>query len=284
MKQTSKWKAYLELMRFNRPIGICLLLWPILWALWIAGEGFPPVQLIAIFVLGVVVMRAAGCVINDIWDRDLDKKVPRTQQRPLAAGTLSVQEAIGAAAMLLIAAGTLALYLNTYTLLLALAGLAGTIIYPLMKRITYYPQFVLGIVFNWGILMVFTAMTDTLPEIAWLLLATAVLWTLAYDTLYAMADREADIKVGMKSTAILLGDMDRVGIGAMQLLFLIGWVLIGRQLDLNIYFYLGLLVVLGLFAYEWWLIRDRDPEASFAAFNHNNWVGAIIFIALLAGR
>ncbi len=283
-KIPKKWMAYFELMRFHKPIGIGLLLWPILWALWIAGEGSPPLKFIFIFVTGVIVMRAAGCVINDIWDRELDKKVKRTQMRPLAAGVLTVPEALGALAVLLTIAAGLIIMLNLNTILLGVAGLAGTIFYPLMKRITYYPQVVLGIVFNWGILMVFTAVTDTLPPMAWLLLATTLLWTLAYDTLYAMADRADDIKAGVKSTAILLADMDKVGIASMQLLFLLGWIFIARQLDLNIYFYSGLIIVLGLFIYEWWLIRNRKPEACFSAFLHNNWVGGVIFLALLTGQ
>lgn len=283
-KIPEKWMAYFELMRFHKPIGIGLLLWPILWALWIAGAGSPSLKFIFIFVIGVVVMRATGCVINDIWDREIDKKVARTQMRPLAAGTLTVTEALGALAVLLIIAASLILFLNTNTILLGIAGLAGAIIYPFMKRITYYPQVILGIVFNWGILMVFMALTDTLPPMAWLLLATTLLWTLAYDTLYAMADRADDIKAGIKSTAILLGDMDKVAIAAMQLLFLLGWIFIGRQLDLNMYFYSGLIIVLGFFIYEWWLIRNRKPEACFSAFLNNNWVGGVIFLALLAGQ
>ena len=263
----NRYVQYAKLMRFDKPIGTFLILWPILWALSITGAGHPPLGLVGVFIIGLVVMRAAGCVINHIWDREYDKHVARTQDRPLAAGKVSVFEAVILVGILLTIAAILVLTLNLYTLCLAFAGVLGTLIYPLMKRITYYPQVILGIVFNWGILMVFSAMQNNVPALAWLLLATALLWTLAYDTLYAMADREDDLKIGVKSTAILLGEMDRPAIAIFQILFLLGLVLIGKQLQLSAFFYWGLVAVLGLFAYEWWLIRNREPQACFCCFS-----------------
>jgi 4-hydroxybenzoate polyprenyltransferase len=275
--------AYAQLMRLHKPIGIWLMLWPILWALWIAGDGHPPVNIVLVFIFGVIVMRAAGCVINDIWDRDIDKHVPRTQMRPIAAGIVSVKEALVLAAILLIVAFLIVLNLNLYTILLAIAAVIGVWIYPLMKRITYYPQVVLGLVFNWGVLLVFSAMQNTVPTIAIVLLATSLLWTVAFDTLYAIPDRPADLKIRMKSTAILLGDMDRFGVIVLQLLFLLGLVIVGHLTQMNIYYYLGLIVVLALLVYQWWMIRKRDPEQCFAAFLHNNWVGVIVLLSIVAG-
>lgn len=278
-----KFIAYAELMRLHKPIGIWLMLWPILWALWIAGEGHPPVNTVLIFIFGVIIMRAAGCVINDIWDRDIDKYVPRTHMRPIAAGIVSVKEAVILALILLICAFILVLNLNLYTILLATAAVLGVWIYPLMKRITYYPQVVLGLVFNWGVLLVFSAMQNQVPMIAVVLLATSLLWTVAFDTLYAIPDRPADLKIRVKSTAILLGDMDRFGVAVLQLLFLLGLIIIGQLLQMNIYYYLGLIVVFALLVYQWWMIRNRDPDACFAAFLHNNWVGVMVFISIIAG-
>ena len=280
---TNKLIAYAQLMRLHRPLPLWLMLWPVLWALWIAGDVNPPVWIVLVFISGVFVMRAAGGAINDIWDRELDKHVPRTKSRPLAAGTLTVKEAVSLVIVMLLIATALVLTLNLYTLLLAIAGLFGVFLYPFMKRITYYPQLVLGIVFNWGVLLAFTAITQHLPPIAWLILFTSFLWTVAYDTMYAMADREADVKIGIKSTAILLGDMDKLAIAVLQLLFLIGLGLIGWQLQMTIWFYFCLAAVLGLFIYEWWLIKDRDVDKCIAAFNHNNWVGIIIFLGIVLG-
>ncbi|MFI4954654.1 MAG: 4-hydroxybenzoate octaprenyltransferase [Gammaproteobacteria bacterium] len=275
--------SYTQLMRLHRPIPLWLMLWPILWALWIAGEGHPPVNIVLIFIFGVIVMRSAGCVINDIWDRDIDKHVPRTKMRPLAAGIVTVKEAVVLALILLAVAFLLVLNLNFYTMLLAIAAVLGVWIYPFMKRVTYYPQVVLGLVFNWGVLLVFSAMQNTVPPIAIALLATSLLWTVAYDTLYAIPDRPADLKIHMKSTAILLGDMDRFGVAVLQILFVLGLIFIGRELQMNIYYYLGLIVVFSLFVYQWWMIRKRDPDACFDAFLHNNWVGVMVFLSIIAG-
>jgi len=282
-KMNNKMLAYAQLMRLHRPIPIWLMLWPVLWALWIAGNGQPPVWMVLVFIMGVFIMRSAGDVINDIWDRELDKHVPRTKSRPLAAGTLTVKQAVMLLSALLVIAVALVLTLNLYTIFIAFLGLIGAFIYPLMKRITYYPQMVLGVVYNWGVLLAFTAITQHISSVAWLLMLTSFLWTVAYDTLYAIADREADIKIGIKSTAILLGDMDKVAIAILQLLFLTGLVLIGWNLKMFIWYYLCLLVVLGLFIYEWWMIKDRDPEKCFAAFNHNNWVGIFVFLGIVLG-
>lgn len=275
--------AYVQLMRLHRPVPMWLMLWPILWALWIAGEGHPPVSVVLIFILGVIVMRAAGCVINDIWDRNIDKQVPRTQMRPLAAGVISVPEAVVLAVVLLAVALILVLSLNLYTLLLAVVAVLGVWIYPFMKRVTYYPQVVLGVVFNWGILLVFSAMQNAVPMIAIALLVTALVWTVAYDTLYAIPDRPADLKIRVKSTAILLGDMDRFGVAILDILFVLGLIFVGQQLQMNIYYYLGLIVVFALLVYQWWMIRKRDPDACMAAFLHNNWVGIMVFLSIVAG-
>lgn len=279
----NKLMAYAQLIRLHRPIPIALMLWPVLWALWIASNGHPPVWIVLVFIAGVVVMRSAGDIINDLWDRELDKHVPRTKMRPLAAGTLSVKEAIIFLIILLTIAAALVFTLNLYAVLWAVIGLAGTIIYPLMKRITYYPQAVLGVVYNWGVILAFAALTKHVPTMAWLLLLTSFFWTVAYDTLYAIADREADIKTGIKSIAILFGDLDKIAVAILQILFLTCLAIIGWQLQLFVWFYLCLLIALFLFIYEWWMIKDRDPAQCSAAFEHNNWVGIVIFIGVILG-
>lgn len=271
---------WLQLMRLDRPIGTLLLLWPTLWAVWIAGAGNPSARTIIVFTLGVIVMRAAGCVINDYADRNFDGHVKRTQARPLATGALRGRDALMLFAGLMVIALILVLMLNRFTFYLAFGGAALAIIYPFMKRFTFLPQLFLGAAFAWAIPMAFAAETETLPAAAWLIFVAKLLWTVAYDTQYAMCDREDDLKVGIKSTAILFGEADRLIIGVLQVLTLWPLWLLGRGLDFGWTWYLGLAVAAGLFVYQQWLIRDRQPEGCFRAFLNNQWVGAALFAGL----
>ncbi|MCY1412533.1 4-hydroxybenzoate octaprenyltransferase [compost metagenome] len=273
---------FIQLMRMDKPIGIYLLLWPTLWALWIAAEGVPDAKNLVIFVLGVVLMRAAGCVINDFADRNFDGHVARTKARPLATGKISVREAWITFAILLAASFALVLCTNAPTIWLSFGGAAVAALYPFMKRYTYYPQVVLGAAFSWGMPMAFTAERGELPAAAWLLFFANVLWTVAYDTYYAMTDREDDLKIGMKSTAILFGDADRLIIGSLQGLTLLLLVLAGNRFELGGYFYASLVVAAGCFVWEAWSTRTRDPQACFKAFLHNHWAGMAIFIGIVA--
>ncbi len=265
------------LMRLHRPVGSLLFLWPTLWALWLAAEGLPSLKLLFVFVSGVFIMRSAGCVINDIVDRDVDRYVERTRNRPLITGAVSLREALVLFAVLVTLSALLVLLLNWFAIALAVAGLALAASYPLMKRLTYLPQFYLGLAFGWGIPTAFAAQTNSLPPLAWLLLVANVLWTVVYDTQYAMVDREDDLKIGVKSTAILFDDADRMFIGIFQILFLLAMVLLGNQAALGVPYYLALFVAAVLFGYQQVLIRDRDPHSCFQAFMNNNWVGAVIF-------
>jgi 4-hydroxybenzoate polyprenyltransferase len=274
-------RQYGLLMRVDRPIGTLLLLWPTLWALWIAGEGRPDAFVTLVFILGVFIMRSAGCVINDYADRELDPHVARTRGRPLAAGLVSPREALWLFAGLCGLALLLVLTLNRLTLLLSLAALPLAATYPFMKRFTYLPQVHLGIAFGWAVPMAFAAQTDSVPPIAWLILTGVVLWAVAYDTMYAMVDREDDIYVGVKSTAILFGELDRLMIGIVQLCFFVVMLLAGQQLELGPYYYLSLAVGAVLSIYQQFLIRRREPAACFKAFLNNNWVGAVILVGLV---
>ena len=271
---------WIQLMRLDRPIGTLLLLWPTLWAVWVAGEGTPSLRTIVVFTLGVIVMRAAGCVINDYADRDLDGHVSRTKERPLATGALRGRDALMLFAGLMLIALVLVLFLNRFTFYLAFGGAALAIIYPFMKRFTFFPQLFLGAAFAWAIPMAFAAETESLPQYAWLIYIATLVWTVAYDTQYAMCDREDDLKVGIKSTAILFGDADRLMIGILQLLALWPLFLLGRQLAFGWPWYLGLAGAAALFVYQQWLIRERDPAKCFQAFLNNQWVGAVIFAGL----
>ncbi len=273
-------REYALLMRLNRPIGILLLLWPTLWALWIAAEGIPPVKILVIFVLGVVLMRSAGCVINDFADRRFDPQVRRTRDRPIAAGRVSPREALILFAVLCLLAFGLVLMLDWLTIRLSLVAVVLAAVYPFMKRFTYLPQVVLGMAFGWAIPMAFSAVAGELPKVAWLLYVINVIWSVVYDTMYAMADREDDLAAGVKSTAILFGEADRLIIGILQALMVMGLYLLGRDLDFGMAWWLTLLVVVGLFAWEQYLIRDRDPKRCFYAFLHNNWVGMAIFAGI----
>ena len=265
---------YLQLMRLDKPVGTLLLLWPTLAALCMAAQGLPPLHLVVIFTLGTFIMRSAGCVINDFADRKVDGFVERTKERPLVTGAISSKQALLLFFGLIISAGLLLLFLNQTTQLLAFGGLALAIAYPFMKRWTHMPQVVLGAAFSWGIPMAWSAQGLAVPPESILMFCTSLLWIVAYDTLYAMVDRNDDLKVGIKSTAILFGDLDKAMIGALQALTLAGLYLLGQKLGYAHAYYVGLVIILGLFVYQQWLIRDRDRMGAFAAFRNNILVGA----------
>jgi 4-hydroxybenzoate polyprenyltransferase len=269
-------------MRLDKPVGALLLLWPTLAALCIAAEGLPPAYLVIIFTLGTFIMRSAGCVINDFADRKVDGFVERTKNRPLITGTISSRQALTLFAALIASAALLLLFLNTATVLLALIGLAIAVAYPFMKRWTHMPQVVLGAAFSWGIPMAWSAQGLAVSEESMLLFFTSLLWIVAYDTLYAMVDRSDDLKVGIKSTAILFGDLDRLMIGILQIFTLIGFFLLGQRLGYFHSYFVGLAVIGGLFGYQQWLIRDRARDRAFAAFRNNIWVGATLLSFTLA--
>lgn len=273
--------AYARLMRVHRPIGAFLLLWPTLWALWLACDGHPSPKLFVVFVAGVFVMRAAGCIINDYADRGFDPHVARTRERPLATGEVSVAEALVLFVLLGVAALGLVLMLNTLSLELAVVGLVLAVSYPFMKRYTYLPQPYLGLAFGWGIPMAYAAATGKVPPEAWLIFVANILWSSVYDTMYAMVDRRDDLKIGVKSTAILFGDMDRTIIGVLQGLLLLNLVLVGTRLELSAAYYVGLAFAFGFALYEQYLIRKRVPEKCFQAFLNNNWFGAAVFAGIL---
>lgn len=271
---------YALLTRLNKPIGTFLLLWPTLWALWIAAEGFPDLHVFIVFFLGVFLMRSGGCVLNDFADRGFDAEVKRTRTRPIAAGNVTPGEALCVAATFIIIAFLLVLTLNRLTVQLSVVGIILAAIYPYMKRYTYLPQFFLGLTFGWGIPMAFAAQTNTVPQIAWLILIANVLWSVVYDTIYAMVDRDDDLRIGVKSTAILFDDADRVIIGGIQILLIIVLVLTGRQLELGVYYFFGVTIACALAIYQQYLIKDREREGCMRAFLNNNWFGAIIFLGI----
>jgi 4-hydroxybenzoate polyprenyltransferase len=273
--------AYWRLMRFDRPIGILLLLWPTWWALLIAGQGQPTLKNIVIFTLGVVVMRAAGCVMNDIADRNFDPHVQRTRSRPLASGELTVKQALVCFFLLLLLAFLLVLQTNLLAIQLAFVGLAIAASYPFFKRYTHWPQVGLGFAFGWGIPMAFAAETDTIPLLAWALFAINMSWVLIYDTLYAMVDREDDLKIGVKSTAILFGKQDWAIIAGLMAAMLTGLLLLGWQAAWSWPFFLSVVVAATLFVRQLQITRSRQPSACFKAFLQNNWVGCVIFLGLL---
>jgi 4-hydroxybenzoate polyprenyltransferase len=273
-------REYARLMRLHRPIGIWLLLWPALWGLWIAGDGRPDARILLIFIAGVVVMRSAGCVINDYADRDLDPKVARTKERPLAARRIAPVEALFLFLALGLVAVWLALQLDPYAQLFAVAGAVLAVTYPWLKRVVHVPQFYLGVAFGWSIPMAFAALTGEVPKIAWLLLTAVVLWAAVYDTMYAMVDREDDLRVGVKSTAILFGEADRFIIAVMMAMMLSALYLAGEEVNLGAWYRGGIGTAALLFAYELRLIRRRDPAACFQAFNNNHYVGMVVFIGL----
>jgi 4-hydroxybenzoate polyprenyltransferase len=270
-------------MRLHRPIGIFLLLWPTLWALWIASQGKPNLKILIIFILGVILMRSAGCVINDIADKNFDKFVTRTKDRPLVTNRVSVREAWVLFILLALGAFCLCLLLNKLTILLAFIGLGLTIIYPLMKRFTHLPQFVLGITFAWGVPMAFAAQTGNIPSIAWLLYLIAVLWPVVYDTMYAMVDKIDDLRIGVKSTAILFGSYDRLILGFFQIIILSLFCILGLVLSLKVGFYLCVSVAACFAIYQQYLIKNCDRQKCFNAFLNNHWFGLVIFIGIAIG-
>ena len=274
-------REYGLLIRFNRPIGTLLLGWPALWALWLAAEGVPDIKILLVFLAGIFLMRSAGCVINDFADRKVDPHVARTSDRPLAAGRVSEREALVLFAVLGLMAFALVLSLNLLTIYLSFAAVVSAAIYPFMKRFTYLPQAFLGIAFGWAVPMAWSAQTGAIPEVSWLLFIVVVLWAMAYDTMYAMTDREDDIKIGVKSTAILFGDADKVIIGIIQVCVLVGLVMLGNRLTLDWPYYAGLALASGFSIYQQVLIRNRDPKACFDAFINNNWFGAAVFLGIL---
>jgi 4-hydroxybenzoate polyprenyltransferase len=272
---------YIRLMRLDRPIGILLLMWPTLSALWIAAEGRPEPLVLLVFILGVIIMRSAGCAINDFADRNVDGMVWRTNNRPLATGELKARHAVMAFVLMALIALGLVLLLNTLTILLSLVALALAASYPFMKRYTYLPQLFLGMAFGWAIPMAFAAQTGSVPVIAWLLFLANIIWTTVYDTFYAMADREDDLLAGIKSTAVLFGDDDLKIQGLLQASYIVVMLLIGQQLNLSGIYYLGLLTAAGLFVYQQYLSRDREPRACLRAFLNNHYVGLAIFTGLV---
>ncbi|HUI61224.1 MAG TPA: 4-hydroxybenzoate octaprenyltransferase [Steroidobacteraceae bacterium] len=275
-------EEYALLARFDRPVGTWLLLWPALWALWIAGNGKPDPRVLIVFVLGVIVMRAAGCVINDFADRDIDPYVRRTRERPLAARRVSPVEALVLCAVLLAIALYLVTFLDLLTIKLAFIGAALTVSYPFVKRIFPMPQLYLGISFGgWSVPMAFAAETNSLPRVAWVLYIAAVIWAAVYDTIYAMVDREDDLKIGVRSSAILFADLDKFLIFVMQAMMLWALVLAGQNLHYGRWYYGGLAAAGALFLYQQWLIRDREPAACLRAFINNQHVGMVIFIGIL---
>ncbi len=277
---TRRWRDYVQLMRLDKPIGTLLLLWPTLWALWLAAEGVPDIEVLGIFIAGVILMRAAGCVINDYADRNFDAHVERTRQRPLAQGRIPASHALGLFVVLVLAAFGLVLMTNALTVYLSFGALALAACYPFMKRHTHLPQVVLGAAFAWSIPMAWAAQTSNVPTTVWLLYTVTVLWTVAYDTLYAMVDREDDLKIGIKSTAILFGSADRSAIGVLQILVVLGLVLVGEQAELGFWYFCGVIVAALLFVYQQHMIRLRYREDCFRAFLNNQWVGLAVFVGL----
>jgi len=273
---------YALLARLNKPIGIFLLLWPTLWALWIAADGMPRPGVLIVFVLGVILMRSAGCVINDYADREVDPRVSRTKDRPIAAGRVTADEAMLLFMGLCFSAFLLVLTMNTYTILLSLGGALLAAIYPFMKRYTHMPQVVLGMAFGWAVPMAFAAQTNSVPKIAWLLYVVTVIWAVIYDTMYAMADRADDLKIGVKSTAILFGDADRVIIGILQALMVFALYLVGQQAQLGLVYDISLFSSIILMLYHQYLIRFRQPALCIEAFLNNNWIGLAIFLGIMS--
>jgi 4-hydroxybenzoate polyprenyltransferase len=277
---TERLRQYGLLMRLDRPIGIYLLLWPTLWALWIASRGRPDPLILVVFVLGVTLMRSAGCVINDYADRDFDPYVSRTRGRPLASGSVQPGEAVGLFLALSALAFGLVLLTNPLTVLLSIVGGLLAASYPFTKRITHLPQVYLGVAFAWAVPMAFAAQTGAVPPVAWLLFLAPVFWATAYDTMYAMVDRDDDLKIGVKSTAVLFGHWDRIVIAGFQGAFFAVLLAVGIIIGFGALFYLGLMVAGGFALYQQYLIKDRDPARCFAAFRNNHWLGAAVFVGI----
>ena len=275
---------YLQLMRFDRPIGIYLLLYPTLWAVWLAANLQPSIKIIVIFILGVVIMRAAGCVINDIADRHFDPHVERTKNRPLASKRITLTEAIILFIVLMLIALLLLLQLNRYAVYIGIIAAILSMLYPFAKRMTHLPQLLLSLTFKIGILIAFAAQLNQLPSLAWLLYLTAILWMIGYDTMYALTDRNDDIKLGLKSTAILFGKQVKNVILGFQLSFLVGLIAIGRQANLHWVYWFSLIIVIMLCIYQQYLMRKYGDQSGFNAFHNNHWVGLVVFIGILLGN
>ncbi|WP_158972530.1 4-hydroxybenzoate octaprenyltransferase [Paraglaciecola sp. L3A3] len=275
------WQAYWRLMRADKPIGTFLLLWPCLWALWIASAGWPDLHILIVFTLGVFVMRSAGCVINDYADRKVDGAVKRTSTRPLVTGELSAKQAIGLFVILLLVAFMLVLTLSWQTVAMSLGGLVLATIYPFMKRYTHLPQVVLGAAFGWSIPMAFVAIGEPLSWLVWVLYFANLFWTVAYDTQYAMVDKDDDLLVGVKSTAILFGQYDKQIVFLLQLAALVLLLIVANELNFGLVFYISIALCVGLFIYQQWLIKDRDRTLCFKAFLHNNYVGMVLAMGIV---
>jgi len=275
-----KWQAIKLITRMDKPIGTYLLLWPTFWALWIASDGFPSLHLLFVFSLGVFIMRSAGCVINDIADMKIDGKVERTKNRPLISGLITKKEAIDLFGVLIGIALGLVLTLSWPTVYLSIVAVVLASIYPFMKRYTQLPQIFLGAAFSWGIIMAFSEAQGEIPQVAWLLFLANLLWTVAYDTMYAMVDREDDLQIGVKSTAILFANNDKRIIGFLQLAVLAILFTVGEMLAFGWPYQLSLIIVAGLFSYQQMLIANRQRDACFKAFLHNHWVGLIVFFGI----
>ena len=274
-------RNYGRLMRIDKPIGIWLLLWPTLWALWIAGDGHPDQGLFVVFVFGVFIMRSAGCVLNDYVDRNIDPYVERTRNRPIASGAIAPMEALVLFAALSLIAIGLATMLNRPAQLLAIVAAGLTVSYPFIKRFVSIPQFILGAAFGWAVPMAFAAQTGGTPELAWVVFGAALIWAVIYDTFYAMVDREDDRKLGVRSTALLFGDVDLFVIGGLQLVMLLALIFIGVRSEFGFWYYLSVAVAAALMAYHQWLARDRQPAGCFAAFLHNHYIGLVVFVGII---
>ena len=272
--------SYIRLMRLNKPIGIFLLLWPTLWALWIAGQDRPDLKIVLIFIAGVILMRSAGCIINDVADRNFDGHVTRTRERPLVTGAVTIKGALILFTSLVLIAFLLVLQLNTLTIALSFVAVALAIVYPFVKRFSYLPQLVLGAAFAWSVPMAFAAQTNSVPALAWLVYLIALLLPVMYDTIYAMVDREDDVHAGVKSTAILFGKYDVYIVGVLQIIVILLLLLLGMILHFGVVFYIAIFFASLLFIYQQYLIRERVPAKCFKAFLNNNWVGLVIFIGI----
>ncbi|MGP1954988.1 MAG: 4-hydroxybenzoate octaprenyltransferase [Arsenophonus sp. NC-QC1-MAG3] len=281
MFKLNKLRAYFDLMRINKPIGVLLLLWPTYWALWLASRGLPDLFILLVFTFGVFLMRAAGCVINDFADQKFDSYVARTRKRPLLNGDVTEKEAKILFFSLIIIAFILVLILNKMVVWLSVIGLLLAYIYPFIKRFSHFPQIILGFAFGWSIPMVYVAVTESLPLECWLLFLVNIIWSVIYDTQYAMVDRNDDIKIAVKSTAIIFSHYDKLIIGILQLAMVLVLFYIGKQLDLGIFYFASLILVLCLFTYQQKLIANRQPVLCFKAFMNNNYVGLILFIGIL---
>lgn len=278
---TIAWRAYCKLMRFDRPVGTLLLLWPTLAALCLASEGPPPFHILGAFVVGTIIMRAAGCAVNDIADRKFDPHVERTRERPLATGELKLYQAWVCFSVLIVLGFGIVLTLNAITRWMAVVGLLVAMGYPVMKRVTHFAQLGLGIAFSWGILMAGTAVTGTIPTVIWLFFASSFLWIVAYDTEYAMVDREYDLNLGLHSTAILFGSFDRIAVALLNSAVLVLWLLVGMAAQLTWIYFLALAAIACLFSYQSFLLRDRETGACFRAFRNNATVGLILFFGIV---